>query len=176
MPIRPLPLVASAVLLTVALAGCAAPDPAEPDPVPVETDGPAATCPSPLSGGYPAVQVQDAQLLGASDLPADVCAYADASGDSIWLIAQPYDADFPNTLAAWLAPLGWTSEEVGTWGDGDLLNLAFTPPTGIEINQAFGHAFSSYPDSVSFNMGIDQDFLDQFGAVGSELAIFTAYR
>lgn len=167
-----------AVALVALLAGCAVPaDPgAAPDPT---TPAPETSCPAPQPGAFggPAVLLSEAELLGASDLPADVCAYGSESGESIWIIAEPYDPDFPNRVAAWLEPLGWTAEEVGTWGEGDLLNVSFTPPAGVEIASAFAHAFSAYPESVSFNMGIDQDFLSHYGVEpGDELGIFAAWR
>lgn len=105
------------------------------------------------------------------------CAYGSESGTSIWIIAEPYDAAFPERIAAWLAPLGWTAEEVGTWGEGHVQNIAFTPPADVDVTVAFGHAFSAYPDSVSFNLGIDQEFLSHYGVEpGDELAIFAAWR
>ena len=76
-----------------------------------------------------------------------------------------------------LEPLGWTAEQLGTWEDGDLENVGYTPPAGIEISSAFAHAFDAYPDSVSFNLGIDQEFLSHYGVEpGDELAIFAAWR
>lgn len=165
---------AAAVLL---LAGCTAPGAVDETPEP--TAAPIAECPSPQPGtlGGAAVALDSAELLGADDLPADVCAYGSESGGSIWIIADPYDPGFPDRVAAWLEPLGWTAEEVGTWGDGDLQNVTFTPPAGIEIASAFAHAFSAYPESVSFNLGLDQEFLSHFGVEpGDELAIFAAWR
>lgn len=169
-----------AAALAILLAGCAAPTPTgpvtEPDPT---TPVSGTACPEPQPGAFggPAVLLDAAELLGASDLPADVCAYGSESGESIWIIAEPYDAGFPARIAEWLEPLGWTAEELGTWGEGDLQNLGFTPPAGLEISSAFAHAFSAYPDSVSFNMGIDQEFLTHYGVEpGDELAIFAAWR
>ena len=168
-----------AAALALLLAGCSTPAPTDPGAQPDPTTPVAeTTCPEPLAGSFggPAVLLDDAELLGASDLPADVCAYGSESGESIWIIAQPYDAGFPTKITEWLEPLGWTAEQRGTWGEGDLENVAFLPPAGTTINQAFAHAFSAYPESVSFNMGIDQEFLSQFGVEpGDELAIFTAY-
>jgi hypothetical protein len=166
--------------LAVVLAGCAAPaaggsdgETSAPEPAPV------ADCASPqpnLYGGA-AELLDSAELLGADDLPADVCAYGSESGDSIWIIAEPYDTGFPDRITAWLDPLGWTAEQVGTWGEGDLQNVAYTPPAGTEIASAFAHAFSAYPESVSFNLGLDQEFLSHYGVeVGDELAIFAAWR
>jgi len=178
----PTPRVLIPVVVAVALllAGCGVAGPStpgtEPDPVPPVEE---TACPEPLAGvfGGPAVALDDAQILGADDLPADVCAYGSESGDSIWIIAEPYDAGFPATVAEWLEGYGWSSEELGTWGEGDLQNLGFTPPAGIEITSAFAHAFSAYPESVSFNMGIDQEFLTHCGLEpGDELAIFAAWR
>lgn len=180
---RPLVLLGT-LLLAAGLTACAAPadGPAE-DPTTVDpTTEPAPTtdCPAPESGvtDGPSVALTSAELLGADDLPDGVCAYGSDSGDSIWIIAQPYAADFPATVDAWLEPVGWTSEEVGAWGDDEAAesNFAFTPPAGSDIRQAFAHSFEAYPDSVSFNFGIDAEFLAQFGAEGSPLAIFTAYR
>ncbi len=178
MPSLPvLRLTLATAALGLLLTGCAAPvSPSEttaPEPDPV------AECPSPQPGAFggAAVLLDSAELLGADDLPADVCAYGSESGDSIWVIAAPYDAAFPDRVAAWLEPLGWTAEEVGTWGEGDLQNVSFTPPAGTEIASAFAHAFSAYPDSVSINMGLDQEFLSHYGVEpGDELAIFAAWR
>jgi hypothetical protein len=166
-----------AALVMLALAACAAPTPsptAEPEPT---VAGPECPSPQPNAFGGAAVLLESAEILGADDLPADVCAYGSESGDSIWIIAEPYDVGFPDRVAAWLEPLGWTAEEVGTWGDGDLQNVAFTPPAGSDVTSAFAHAFSAYPDSVSFNLGLDQEFLSHYGLeVGDELAIFAAWR
>lgn len=179
MPIRPALAFVSAASLAVLLAACGAPAPEDPNPAASDPGPlPATECPEPVPGAFggPAVQLDAADLLGADDLPADVCAYGSESGDSIWIIAQPYDSGFPTKIAEWLTPLGWTAEQRDTWGEGDLENVAFLPPDGTTINQAFAHAFSAYPDSVSFNMGIDQEFLSRFGVEpGDELAIFTAY-
>ena len=90
------------------------------------------------------------RAAGADDLPADVCAYGSESGDSIWILAQPYDAGFPDRITGWLEPLGWT---------------------------AYAHAFLAYPESVSFNLGLDKEFLSHYGVEpGDELAIFAAWR
>jgi hypothetical protein len=161
------------------LAGCAAP--ATPTAEPVEpTNEPVATqCPEPKPGAFggPAVALDAVELLGAPDVPEGMCAYGSESGESVWILAQPYDTGFPGRITAWLEPLGWTAEQVGTWGDGDLENVSYTPPAGIEIASAFAHAFSAYPDSVSFNMGLDQEFLTHYGVEpGDELAIFAAWR
>lgn len=178
LPALRLPLATAAAV--VLLAGCAAPgSTASEDETTPPAPAPVAECATPQPGAFggAAVLLDSAELLGADDLPADVCAYGSESGDSIWIIAEPYDAGFPDRVAVWLAPLGWTAEEVGTWGDGDLQNVAFTPPAGTEIASAFAHAFSAYPDSVSFNMGLDQEFLSHYGVeVGDELAIFAAWR
>jgi hypothetical protein len=170
----------SALSLTVLLAACGSPAPEDPNPAASDPGPlPATPCPDPVPGAFggPAVLLESADLLGADDLPADVCAYGSESGESIWIIAQPYDAGFPTKIADWLEPLGWTAEQRDTWGEGDLENVAFLPPDGLTINQAFAHAFSAYPESVSFNMGIDQEFLSQFGVEpGDELGIFAAWR
>lgn len=165
--------------VAVLLAGCAAPVSPGETAAPAPAPEPEAECASPQPGLYGgAAELLDAaELLGADDLPTDVCAYGSESGDSIWIIAEPYDADFPDRVTAWLEPLGWTAEEVGTWGEGDLQNVSYAPPAGTEIASAFAHAFSAYPDSVSFNMGLDQEFLSHYGVeVGDELAIFAAWR
>lgn len=167
-----------AALVVFVLAACGSATPqatTDPDPEPTTVES---SCPSPQPGAFggAAVLLDSAELLGADDLPADVCAYGSESGESIWIIADPYDPAFPDRITAWLEPLGWTAEEVGTWGEGDLQNVAFTPPAGIEIASAFAHAFSAYPDSVAFNMGLDQEFLSHYGVeVGDELAIFAAW-
>jgi len=174
---RPLSALVPVVLVGLALSACAAPAPTEtaaPEPTVAGTD---CASPQPNAFGGAAELLDSAELLGADDLPADVCAYGSESGDSIWIIAEPYDAGFPDRITAWLEPLGWTAEEVGTWGEGDLQNVSYTPPAGTEIASAFAHAFSAYPDSVSFNMGLDQEFLSHYGVeVGDELAIFAAWR
>ena len=178
MPSLPvLRLTLATAALGLLLTGCAAP--ASPGETTAPEPDPVAECPSPQPGAFggAAVLLDSADLLGADDLPADVCAYGSESGDSIWGIAAPYDAAFPDRVAAWLEPLGWTAEEVGTWGEGDLQNVSFTPPAGTEIASAFAHAFSAYPDSVSINMGLDQEFLSHYGVEpGDELAIFAAWR
>jgi hypothetical protein len=179
-PIRPVLALTAASALAVLLAGCGTaapeePNPAASDPAPL----PATECPEPVPGAFggPAVSLDAAELLGADDLPADVCAYGSESGDSIWILAQPYSAGFPDRITAWLEPLGWTAEEVGTWGDGDEQNVAYTAPAGSDVVQAFAHDFSAYPDSVSFNLGIDQEFLTAYGVEpGDELGIFAAWR
>jgi hypothetical protein len=167
---------AALVALVLTACGTTTPPPTtDPDPEPTTVE---AVCPSPQPGAFggAAVLLDSAELLGADDLPADVCAYGSESGESIWIIAEPYDAAFPDRVAAWLEPLGWTAEEVGTWGEGDLKNVAFTPPAGVEITSAFAHAFSAYPESVSFNLGLDQEFLTHYGVEpGDELAIFAAW-
>ena len=181
MPIsRLLPVLVGAASLAL-LVGCAAPASPGPDPAPDEptTDPVTSSCPAPLaeSFGGPKVLLEDAELLGASDLPEGVCAYGSESGESIWILSESYDPAFPTRITEWLEPLGWTAEEVGVWGEGDLVNVAYTPPAGIEIASAFAHSFDAYPDSVSFNMGIDQDFLTHYGVEpGDELAIFAAWR
>ncbi len=170
-------LTGAAVLALVA--GCAAPAAPDPDTVDPAPDPVTNSCPEPQPGAFggAAVALESAELLGAPDLPADVCAYGSETGESIWIIADPYDAGFPTRIAEWLEPLGWTAEQVGTWGDGDLENVAFTPPAGVEVVQAFAHAFDAYPDSVSFNLGLDQEFLTHYGVEpGDELAIFAAWR
>jgi hypothetical protein len=178
--IRSLLAVGAAGLLALTVAACTSPS------APGTTDDPAPTtpvveaeCPSPQPGAFggAAVALDSAELLGATDLPADVCAYGSESGDSIWIIAEPYDATFPDRISAWLEPLGWTAEEVGTWGEGDLLNVSYAPPAGNDVTSAFAHAFSAYPESVSFNLGLDQEFLTHYGVEpGDELAIFAAWR
>jgi len=168
-----------AMLAAVILTGCGAAAPTAPaDPEPT-TPVAGAECPSPQPNAFggAAVLLDSADLLGADDLPADVCAYGSESGDSIWIIAEPYDTAFPDRITAWLEPLGWTAEEVGTWGEGDLQNVSYAPPAGSDVTSAFAHAFSAYPDSISINMGLDQEFLSHYGVeVGDELAIFTAWR
>lgn len=179
MPLRPALALLSAASLAVLLAACT---PAAEDPHPAASDPgplPPTDCPEPVAGAFggPAVQLDAAELLGADDLPADVCAYGSESGDSIWILAQPYAAGFPDRITAWLEPLGWTAEEVGVWGDGDEQNVAYTAPAGSDVTSAFAHDFSAYPDSVSFNLGIDQDFLTAYGVEpGDELGIFAAWR
>jgi hypothetical protein len=170
---------APALVVALVLTACGAPAPsstAEPEPT-TPVAGP--ECPSPQPGAFggAAVLLDAAELLGADDLPADVCAYGSESGDSIWILAEPYDAGFPDRITAWLEPLGWTAEEVGTWGDGDLQNVAYTAPAGSDVTSAYAHAFSAYPESVSFNLGLDQEFLSHYGVEpGDELAIFAAWR
>jgi hypothetical protein len=171
------------VAILAILAGCSGPvadrpDPADPGSEPAP-DPVTSSCPEPLAGAFggPAVVLEDAELLGASDLPDGVCAYGSESGESIWILGAPYDAGFPTRITEWLEPLGWTAEQVGTWGEGDLENVSFIPPAGVEIASAFAHAFDAYPESVSFNMGVDQEFLTQYGVEpGDELAIFAAWR
>lgn len=181
MPTRSRSLLAAAPAVLVALVltacGSTAPSPATaPEPT-VPVAGPECASPQPGAFGGAAVLLDSAELLGADDLPADVCAYGSESGDSIWIIAEPYDAGFPDRVTAWLEPLGWTAEEVGTWGEGDLQNVAYTTPAGSDVTSAFVHAFSAYPESVSFNLGLDQEFLSHYGVeVGDELAIFAAWR
>lgn len=168
----------SAAALAVLLGACSAPAPSGPDPVEPQPTEPTSSCPSPLpTGGYgPAVLLDSAELLGASDLPDGVCAYASEAGTSIWILGESYDENFPERIAAWLEPLGWTAEERGTWGEGDLKNFAYLPPAGVDIATAFAHAFTAYPESVSFNMGIDQEFLSHYGVEpGDELSIFAAW-
>lgn len=162
------------------LAGCAAPATPTAGPADEPTTEPVATvCPDPKPGlfGGPAVALDAVELLGASDVPEGMCAYGSESGESVWVLAQPYDRDFPSRITQWLEPLGWTAEPAGTWGEGDLENVSYTPPADLEIASAFAHAFDAYPDSVSFNMGIDQEFLTHYGVEpGDELAIFAAWR
>jgi hypothetical protein len=179
-PIRR-PLAAlSALSLTVLLAACGSPAPEDPNPAASDPGPlPATPCPDPVPGAFggPAVLLESADLLGADDLPADVCAYGSESGDSIWILAQPYAPGFPDRVSAWLEPLGWTAEEVGTWGEGDEQNVSYTAPAGNDVTTAFAHDFSAYPDSVSFNMGLDQEFLTAYGVEpGDELGIFAAWR
>lgn len=180
MSLRPVLTAVSAVSLTVLLAACGSASPEEPTPVASDpAPAPATECPDPVPGAFggPAVLLDAAELLGADDLPADACAYASESGDSIWILAQPYSPGFPDRITAWLEPLGWTAEEVGTWGDGDEQNVSYAAPAGNDITTAFAHDFSAYPDSVSFNLGIDQDFLTAYGVEpGDELGIFAAWR
>lgn len=163
------------------LASCSAPagDPAAPSDDPT-TPAAGTECPTPQAGAFggAAVALDSAELLGASDLPDAVCAYGSETGDSIWIIAEPYDTGFAARVAAWLEPLGWTTAELGTWNDaGHLENLGFTPPAGNDVVVAAAHVFDAYPESVSFNLGLDQEFLSHYGVEpGDELAIFAAWR
>lgn len=173
-PLRLL-LAAAAVSL---LAGCVAPVVITPEgegaPTPATVE---CASPQPTVYGGAAVALDSAELLGAANLPSNVCAYGSEEGDIIWIIAAPYDEGFPARMADWLAQLGWTSEELDPWGDGDLHNFEYTPPAGSEVTSAYGHAFSSYPDSVEINLGLDQEFLSHYGVEpGGELAIFAAWR
>jgi hypothetical protein len=170
---------ASGAAMLLLVAGCTAPVASAPDPVEPAPEPVTSSCPEPLAGAFggPAVALDDAELLGAPDLPEGVCAYGSESGESIWILGESYDPGFPSRISAWLEPLGWTAEQLDTWGEGDLENVGFTPPADIEISSAFAHAFDAYPDSVSFNMGIDQEFLTHYGVEpGDELAIFAAWR
>ncbi|MEO5533682.1 MAG: hypothetical protein ABIR17_00935 [Pseudolysinimonas sp.] len=174
-------LASTAVIVSVALLGCAStpaapagPDPTTAAPAPV----PDAGCPSAVPGEYgPAVALQSADLLGISDLPADVCAYSDEARDMIWIFAEPFDPTFTDRITSWLTAAGWTAEDVGPWGEGDLVNISYTPPAGNDFTSAYAHVFDAYPDSVSLNLGIDQEFLTHFGVEpGDKLAIFAAWN
>lgn len=163
------------------LAGCASPAAPTADPTPADepTTEPVGTdCPTPGSSAYgPAVLVDEVPLLGTPSVPEGMCAYTSESGTSVWVIAQPYDTEFPSRITEWLEPLGWTATPVGLWDDGDLENVSYTGPEDLGIVSAFAHTFEAYPEKVSFNMGAEQEFLDLFGLEpGDELALFAAWQ
>lgn len=161
------------------LAGCAAPATPTADPPPADEPTAVATdCPTPEPSAYgPSIAIVEAPLLGASSVPEGMCAYTNESGNSVWVIAVPFDTEFPSRITAWLEPLGWTATPVGLWDEGDLENVSYEGPAELGIVSAFAHTFEAYPEKVSFNMGVDQEFLDAFGLTpGDELALFAAWQ